>query len=429
MSTSEKMMRNFSLLKIVGILYLIFTGCTTLKPEKINYNKKSGLYEYPIMGKGIRPLRNENGELINNKNYDSFLIEMAQSGFKYPFELRSENVELLKEEDRKLAALYAESINEIQNGELKIAISKLDTMRNIYPEAVLYSDVAFLQGFASENESDSLNSECYYNEFLRFSSKKYSERFRGYSLSDNNNDFWRRQREHALEFLEGKKPKDTLNFIQSITPKYYFQSLQPGYTLNGEDLSSHPNGEFFITLGTNFSSDYSLGLQYYLNLNNNFDINPGFFISEHIQAVSLALPLQLYRSPDNSLGLKLSPFVRYNMYGSIDLDGNKLDFKEKFFNAGFKFSAGYYFVQRLSVAGWYMYNYYNQDHPYEARTQNINLWWKNEYDVSLYYNLLKGFSLKSGLQNGGIVAGLYWQGTEISYDISNNSFIWRTDLY
>jgi hypothetical protein len=312
---------------------------------------------------------------------------------------------------------------------MKNAAVKLDAIRNFYPEAVLYSDVAFLQGFVSAKESDSLNTVRYYNEFLRFSSKKYSERFRGYFLSDTNNDFWRRQREFASEFLERRKPKDTLDFIQSITPKYYFQSLQPGYTLNEEELALHPNGEFFITLGTNFSSDYSLGLQYYLNLKNNFDINPGFFISEHIQAASLALPLQLFRSADNSLGLKLSPFVRYNMYGSIDLNGNKLDFKENFFNAGFKISAGYYFVQRLSVAGWYTYNYYNHNHPYEARSQNINLWWENEYDLSLYYNIFKGFSLKSGIQNGDVVAGIYLQGTEVSYNISNNSFVWRSDLY
>ena len=400
-----------------------------MKPEKIIYNAQTGLYEYPVMGNQTVFLRNQQGELVNNQNYDAFLVEMAKSDFRYPFEMRTENADVLREEDIELAKLYTESAKNIQKNRVEQASAKLDTLRKIYPEAPFYSDVSFLQGFVYEQTGDSIQADLRYNEFLRFSSGKFSERFRGYAFADAKDSLWRIQREYALDFLERKNPENTLGFIQSITPKYYFQSLQPGYTLNEEDLALHPGGEFFLTLGTNFSSDYSLGLQYYLSLGDVVDLNPGFFISENMQAVSIATPLQIYRSPDNSFGLKLSPSIRYNMYRSIDLNGSEREIDEKFFTGGFKVSAGYYFMQRLSVGAWYTWNYYNASRPYLVQSQQIDLWWENDYDVSLYYNIIKDFSLKAGVQNGGVAAGIYWQGTEISYNISNNSFIWRSDLY
>ena len=57
------------------------------------------------------------------------------------------------------------------------------------------------------------------------------------------------------------------------------------------------------------------------------------------------------------------------------------------------------------------------------------MWMINEYDVSLYYNIFKGFSLKTGVKNDDLVAGIMWSCWEISYNISNPGLILRVDMY
>lgn len=425
----NKLLRSWQPAVAFALLLISFTGCVTIKPEKIVYDEETQLYAYPVAGDQAVLLRNEKGALVNRSNYNEFLAELAQMNFHYPFQERAETAEVLKEEDRKMAELYAESAENIQNEKYRAAADKLDTLRRIYPESVWYSDVPFLQGFAYEQAGDTVLSAIRYSEFLNYSSKKYSDRFRGYKYADPKGILWREQREYADAALQDKQPEAETIFFESIQPKYYFQSLQPGYALNEEDLATHRSGNLFVTLGIDFSDEFELGLQYYLSLGKVLDINPGYFTSGNISTFSLALPLQLYRAPDNSLGIKLSPFARYSNFREITFDGYDWEMDEQVFNAGFKISAGYYFVQRFSAGGYYTWYYYNKNRPYVAKSQPLNLWWYNEYDVSFYYNILKGFSLKAGVKSDDIVAGIYWNGMEVSYNITSPGFILRSDLY
>ena len=255
----------------------------------------------------------------------------------------------------------------------------------------------FWDGYAREKAGDSLQAEIKYREYLRYSSKKYSERFRGYKYADTNDSLWLQQRNYARDFLNEEPAKNPISF-QPITPKYYFNSLQPGYGLNDETLAENRQGLIFIGLATNLSSDLALSMQFYKSLNKYFDINPGYFTSGNMKVASLAIPVQLYLSENNNLGLKFSPFIHYSNITKLDIDGIEWETDENIFNFGFKISGGYYFMQRLSLGAYYTWYYHNKNYPYNLKTQPLNVWWNNQYDVSLYLNISKGFSFKAGVK-------------------------------
>ncbi|HKJ77996.1 MAG TPA: hypothetical protein VKA10_00620 [Prolixibacteraceae bacterium] len=414
---------------LIALISLFFASCATLKPERIIYDEETQLYAYPGPDKQIVWLRNQNSELVNPTNYEAFLIEMAEIKFRYPFNERMEQAEVLRELDRKIAEMYAAAVESINGGKFDEARENLDSLRKTYPDALLYSDVPFLEGFAHEKSGDSILADIRYSEFLNYSEKKYSERFRGYAFADANRSLWQEQRVYASSFLREKEVVPDTAFFRPIQPQYYFNSLQPGFTLNDEALANQKMGNIFVTLGTDFSNDFVLGLQYYLNLGKVLDINPGYYTSGNVSTINLALPMQLYRSADNRAGFKFSPFAFYSGYNSLTINNTEFEFNESVFNAGFKVSLGYYFVQNISLGVSYTWYYYNRDRPYVSKSKSVALWWDNEYDASLYYNILKGFSLKAGIKSGDAVAGIYWNGMEVSYNITNPGLILRSDLY
>jgi hypothetical protein len=117
------------------------------------------------------------------------------------------------------------------------------------------------------------------------------------------------------------------------------------------------------------------------------------------------------------------------MVDSVTIDDQKYALKENFMNFGARISAGYYPVQNLAIGAYYQVNFHDQNNPYQSKKTPIQLWLYNEYDVSLYYNIFKGFSLKSGIKNDDLVAGIIWSYWEILYDITSPGLILRMDLY
>ena len=421
---------NTRYLLVSSVLFILFlTGCSVVKPERIVYDPDIQLYKYPVGANQEILLRNSGGELVDKENYQEFIIDLARKDYFYPFEQYLENDEFLKEKDLKIAALYSNAVQEINDSNFTAASAYLGELQNIYPAAAWYSDMAFMQGYAGEQAGDSAVAAIRYDEFLRYSAGKYSERFRGHSYKDPHHLVWSQQREYAQNYLDNQPADASETFFNPIEPQYYFNSLQPGYTLNDEALAQNPNGHLFITLGGVVSSDFGVGMQYYRNLNSVFDINPGFFYSSDQWVINLAVPMQLYRSPGNRLGIKLSPFGQYIRISDVTWNDVSWEANEGIFNAGAKISAGYYVMQRISVGAWYTWNYYNKSRPYTFSSGQPDVWWENEYDVSLYVNLLKGFSLKGGIKTGDPVAGIYWNGTEISFNFDKREIIWRSDLY
>ena len=414
---------------LFALIALIGNGCKTLKVNRIIYNEEKQYYEYPVAANQVVPLRNNHGELVSRNNYNFFLVELELMKYRYPFDKRLEQANLLKESDYEIAAIYAEAAQAIKDGQFELAANKIDTIRTIYPDALKFSDGAFIEGYAYERMGKEQEAHLKFNEFINYSSRKYPERFRGYKYADNKDSMLIQQRIYATGFLTGNKQNSEGTFFEPIVPKYYYNNLQPGFNFNDEGLKENSKGIYFLTVGTNFTNTFALGVQYYRNINKLFDINPGYFTSGDMRAISMAVPIQVYKTENNRFGLKFSPFARYSNFRKINVFGISQDMDESVFNFGFKASAGYYFLQNLSLGAYYSYNYYNKSNPYILKSQPYNLWWNNEYDVSLYYNITKGFSLKSGIKAGDVVAGIYWNGWEISYGLGLSNLVLRTDLY
>jgi len=143
--------RGILLILLFGIL---ISGCSKISIENITYNKEAQLYEYPVNRHKSIKLRNENGELVDNSNYDDFIVELLDKKRRYPYEKRLEVAETLKESDYKIAGLYSESAKKTNKKEYIKAASEIDSIRKLYPKSVLYSDVAFWDGYAREKAGD-----------------------------------------------------------------------------------------------------------------------------------------------------------------------------------------------------------------------------------------------------------------------------------
>lgn len=274
---------------IIGMM--VCSSCATLKPEKIHYNDQALLYEYPVTNNQYIFLRMENGELVDNGNYESFIAELLSNKRRYPFDERMENAPVLSEKDYRAARLYAGTAESLNHEDYAAATQALDSLRKLLPGAMWYSDVAFLEGYAQEKAGDSLMAQLKYNEFIRFSSKKYSERFRGHKYADPNDSLWLSERRYALKFLGENVQALQPEGFPRIVPKYYFNSLQPGYTLNDESRVENSSGILLVGLNTIQSNDLSLGIQWYQHFYKNLDVSLGYFTAPGIRTANLALPI------------------------------------------------------------------------------------------------------------------------------------------
>ena len=408
---------------------ILLHSCATFNPALIKYNEDKTLYEYGGSPENAVPLRNKNNQLISESNYDSFLKEMEDNDNKYQSNKTYEKTNSIKFQDHKIATLYAESVADINKGQFEKVTVKIDSMLYLYPDALYFSDCTFLNGFALQKLGKTNEAKEKYREFINYSSGKYTERFRGHRNSDPNDSIWMAERNYAKSFVDGKQATTDTDFFQSFQPKYYYNSLHPGYGINPEDYAENTKHIMMFLFGLDLSNNFSAGIQYYRQLNKYFDINPGYMTSGAIREISLAIPIKLYQSKNNNLGIKVSPFMRYSGIKKLDINGVQADFDENIFDYGIKTSAGYYFAPKLSVGASYIYHRYNENSTYLFSNQNIEVWYFNEYDISLYYDLFKGFSLKSGIKAGDFVAGIYWSGWEISYDFKQNDIVFRIDMF
>lgn len=408
---------------------ILLNSCATFNPGLIKYNEDKSLYEYGGSTENAIPLRNKNNELISESNYESFLKELEDNDNKYQGSKTYEKANSIKFKDHKIASLYTESVADINRGQFEKVPVKMDSLISIYPDALYFSDCTFLNGFALQNLGKISEAKEKYREFIDYSSSKYTERFRGHRNSDPNDNVWMAERNYAKTFVEGKPLTTDTGFFQPFLPKYYYNSLHPGYGINPEDYAENTKHILMFVFGLDLSNNFSAGIQYYRQMNKYFDINPGYMTSGSVREISLAIPIKLYQSENNNLGIKVSPFMRYSGIRKLDINGVETEFDENIFDFGVKASAGYYFAPKLSVGASYIYHRYNENNTYLFSNQTIQVWYFNEYDISLYYDLWKGFSLKSGIKAGGFVAGIYWSGWEISYDFSQNDFVFRIDMF
>jgi hypothetical protein len=429
-------MNNKIFLKLIGqrgkttlmITVLIFSlsGCATFNPGLIHYNQDKGLYEY---GESGILLRNSNDELISESNYESFVQELEMNDNKYQNNKTIENANSLKSLDYKIATLYSESVNAINKGKYEEVHEKTDKLISLYPDALFFSDCSFLDAVALQNLGKTLDAKEKYGEFLSYSAGKYSERFRGHRNSDPDDSLWIQQRYYAKDFIAGEPVNANDKFLKPFTPKHYYSSFHPGYGINPEDYAENTKDIIMLVFGMDMADKIAFGVQYYRQLNKFLDINPRYLTSGAINEAGLAVPIKLFKSENNSFAFKISPFLSYSRIKELSIAGTTLETDDNLFDYGIRASAGYYFAPKVSLGVSYIYHRYNESDKYLLNSRDAEIWYFNEYDISLYYDLFKGFSLKSGIKAGEFIAGIYWSGWEISYNFNQNGFVFRTDMF
>ncbi len=391
-------------------------------------NQEKGTYEYKVNRKNSITLRNEFNQLVDSANYEPFKAELHKLKNRYPFKKRIESDQLLKQSDFELSKNYGMINQSLIEGNYQKSISGLNTLPSIYSDISSYSDWYYLKGFAFEKLGLPDSARIMYDHFLRYSSQKFSSRFRGHRDDDINDRTYIAERKYANNYLQHRENTRSVEFTP-IQPKYYFGSIQPGYSLNNEDLARNSRGILMLSFGIDLNGDFTSGLQYYYKINERYSLNPRYSTSGNMTELSLGAPIQLYKSENNRFGVKFTPFLNYLSIDSITFNNQQYPVKDHLLNFGARISAGYYLSQNLAIGAYYQTNFYNEGNRFQSKNSNIELWIKDDYDVSLYYNIYKGFSLKSGVRNSDLVAGIVWSCWEISYDISNPGLIFRIDMY
>lgn len=412
----------------VLLVGLLISGCATLQPKNIVFNKEKGIYEYRLNPKNSITLRNEHQQLVDTSNYRSFKDELTSIKYRYPFKKRLESDQSLKKSDFEIAKSYGKINRLMIDGNYRQSLAELNRLHALYPGIYKYSDIDYLKGIAFQQLGQADSAQILYDHFLKYSSQKFSSRFRGHRDEDQQDRTYLAERNHAKNYLLNKETT-TPPGIAPFQPKYYYASYQPGYILNSEDLAKGSRGLLMLMFGVDFNGDFTSGLQYYYKINDRFCLNPRIATSGNIKEYTLAVPIQVYKSKNNQMGLKFTPFINILSIDSVSINQQKYALNDHFLNIGARISAGYYPVQHLGIGAYYQMNMHDKNNPFQSKNTPVQLWINNEYDVSTYYNITKGFSLKTGIKNDDMVAGIVWSYWEILYDITSPGLILRVDMY
>lgn len=413
------------------ILSIILNSCK-ISQDLIKYDNQLGLYKYEA-GKNISyPLRNKKGKNIDLLNITNFKKELDSLKNRYPLNKRIELNDKIKSSDTEIAHLYSEVNKNIKERKFVLAEQNIKQLKIIYPEIIKYSDCSFLEAYIYEQTNRPEEAKDKHLEFIQFSSAKYSDRFRGYRDLDTNDSLFSLQRNISKKYIKTGLGNFKQSFLTDLQPKYYYNSYQPGFNLNPEDISryrSKSKGSVYINLGIDYGNSLGISIQPYFKLNKYFDINAWTTITSHNQDLGLAIPIQLYKSSSNNFGIKISPFINTVSAKKVTIDEIDYEIDDNILNFGAKFSIGYYFNEKFSLGSYYKYNSKNSENPHLTYDDNIKIWFENEYDISLYYNIYKKINLKAGIKNDDPVVGFYLSNWELSYNISNSEFIAKFELF
>lgn len=420
--------RSFSWPGLLFIL-LIFSSCARVKMEKVNYDPEKDMYEYAFNDQRKVSLRTDSGYVVTERNYHDLKRELQARKCRYPFNKRIEDAFYLKSTDFRLASHYFNVNRKILSGEYGSAIDHADHVLSIYPDAAKYSDCLFLKAYAYEKLGRTDLARYQYKRFLRLSSGKYSQRFRSHRDADPGDSLFTLERIYARQFVVSENPSLSRDVFQDLTPTYHYNSFHPGYNLNEEDLRPGSKTFVWITAGYNIVDHFIYGLQLYHKLDPRIDLNAGIYSDNNNWGSHFAVPIQVYRSENNDLGFKISPFFTYDYSEKLDLEGISIDSEQSFVDFGAKLSLGYYLSQKFSLGAYYTYHFHNKQNPYVLDNYAVHVWYVNTYDLSLYYHITKGLSLKGGIRNGRPAVGMVLSGWEFGYDFVEDELISRVELY
>jgi hypothetical protein len=417
---------NFKPISISFLLFSLLYSCNTLTIDNIKFNRDKQWYEY-YQGKS-KPLRTLDGKLADSYTIDTFWIHQEQRQHKYPYILFSEQSDLILPTDLKLADLFNHVYKDLNNAQYNQVFNETRQIRFLYPKADWYSHLSFLEGYAFEQlQLDSLAANRY-REYLSFASQSYSGRLRGYELADKDDKLLIEQRQHAFKFIHGTRTPWQTSF-RLTPPMYCINSFQPGYAHQYTKHIAEKTAIYFgFLFGRDINNALALGGQIYYPVKGLTGVYLQGLSSATAFNLTAGIPIQLFLADNHKTGIRLNPYVSLISADSLRVNNTYIPERILYLNYGARLSAGYFLSSQLSIGAYYDYAYYNEKKPFKT-SGGLELYRENEFDLSLYYQLIKGISLKTGLKNQHAVIGLFMSGLEISWSLNHQTLFIKSNLY
>ncbi len=390
----------------------------------MHYDSFNDIYTYPVNGYNFS-LRNQNNEIICRNNIDSFLIKISGNDFLYDFSRITENSIFINNEDAELVNLYSGITCSLRMKSISATNFFIKELKRKYPDAYKYTDLLFLEGLKWKMLSKQDSAKIYFNKFLNTSGSKYSLRFRGYYFSDSAYIQFTNERQFARSFLRCEK-KDSVSFFKNdIFPRYYYESFSQGFVLNREDFGNRkiiPG----LAIEIGGKGDYLYGVGCNWLSTQNMVIGGQFSFTRYNIGAMADVPLQLYKSAENGFGIKFTPLIYYQYVRKTE---PVFEINAGYFNPGAGLSVGYHFNQKVYAGASYLYFLYNQYNKVYLKNKIIDPIQQNELDISLYYQLIKGLSVKAGIVDGSPVFGLTLTGALLGYGFKTKSLSLKPEIY
>ena len=408
------------------LLILLLSACgRKLNISKLKLDKQNNFYTYKRYGVDLA-VRNPDNTLVTQENLENFLRITDSCNYRYDMNQISEFDYLVNREEATLVNLYSGIIVSLNLRNRIAAFYFLNEFKKLMPQYYKYSDVEFLEGKSWELDNNIDSAKNSYAHFLKFSSGKYSAHFRGYTLNDSSKIAFSNERKYAIAYLTHNQ-KNTINTeLKAITPKYYYQSFSPGYVVNREDIGFR---SFFLP---GFSLMGSTAQITYWGLNTTLLFNEQFVLylagswSDFQRDYLISAPYQLYKSVNNRFGIKTTPMLYANIFRKTDHNPN---ITGPYVNFGLGISAGYQLNHKFSIGFSYLGFFYNQYYHRKIENTDNEIYLNNEYDISIYYQLLKSISLKAGIDNGNVVTGIVFTGSFLGYNSQNKGVSYKFTIH
>jgi hypothetical protein len=231
------------------------------------------------------------------------------------------------------------------------------------------------------------------------------------------------ERKYALDYLKENKTEYPKSCLKVIEPNYYFESFSPGFLANQDDFFKKT--KFFPVVNFNLPTSKTIYLG--VGLVSLLDDKYAFYaeINRHKRFTDgqLAFPVIPYKTKNNRFSTNVSPVFYYRYFDEVDESSKQL-----FLNFGISISFGYHFSHSFYTGISYLYYLYNESHPnkfylkpYKEISDYEDPYYTNQLDCSVYYQLVKGMSMKVGFLNRNPVIGITYVGNVIWYDLKRKS--------
>jgi len=380
-------------------------SCQKSLVDKMVYNEQRQCFVHKKGKNGI-PLRFDNDLLVDSSNVHLYVEKHGDSQSPFVIMQNREPHEVISNECANTAFRYELILQNIKDSAYNGALEKIDLLLFYHPELKLHTDLLYLKAYCLAMNGDVNRVENELKEFVDLSDSKLSKTFYGYRYFDDDYALFRMQKNNARNVLN--QSDSALLFIDTpFVAKYFFQNHLPGYVYNEEFLSKNKKLAPFFGLYVQDSSKGIVGGGR-LMINNKISLHLLGVVTSEYEKLKLGIPMQLYKSKRNEFGVSCS-FGGECYFPYVDAR-NSID-------AFAKIGTGYFFNQKNSI------------HAVSVVWTNIEFQMQHyDYELSLCRHVLKNLSVKFGYGNKGMSIGVFLEGTDVYYSVTDKEFVIRASL-